>query len=193
MAQYQARVAPFINEEFTVTSAQPYYPDGTIHGGFDISTGVNSNVYSMTGGRVLYSQFNTGGYGNMIIIQDQQSGVTLLYAHLRDLPLFPVGSVVLPQQQIGVEGSTGDSTGIHTHLEIQYLTPGDAWNWNVPKLERPHVADFMGIPNTYGITAIYDGSPPVPPTPTETTKRHKFNWVLYSKKIRNVNDYVNFT
>ncbi len=186
MAQYNANVAPFINTEFYVTSAQPYYPDGTIHGGFDISTGRNDPVYAMTGGRVLYSQYNTGGYGNMVIIQDQTSGVTLLYAHMRDTPLVSVGQTVLPQQQIGVEGTTGDSTGIHMHLEIQYLTPGQAWNWSYPKLDRPHVADFMGIPNQYGITAIYDGTPGPGPTPVDN-KRHKFPWVLYARKFRNRN------
>lgn len=191
MAEYTARIAPFINEEFTVTGAQPYYDDGTIHGGFDVSTGINSPVYAMTGGVVLYSQYNTGGYGNMIIIQDQQTGTAILYAHLRDLPLYSLGQTVPLLAQIGVEGSTGDSTGIHTHLEIQYNTLGSGWNWNIPKLDRPHVADFMGIPNVYGITAIYNGTPP----PIPTRKHDKFNWVLYSRRIRerNVNKYVNYT
>ena len=84
MAQYQARIAPIIDEEFTVTGAQPYYDDGSIHGGFDISTGINSPVYSMTSGLVLYSAYNTGGYGNMIIIHNQRTGTVFLYAHLRD-------------------------------------------------------------------------------------------------------------
>ncbi len=182
MAEYTARVAPFINEEFRVTSAQPYYPDGTVHGGFDISTGINSPVYSMTEGTVLYSQYNTGGYGNMIIIQ-ADNGTTLLYAHFRDLPLKNVGDRVRFLEQIGFEGSTGDSTGIHTHLEIQYLQPGQSWNWNLDKLTRPHVADFMGIPNEYDITAIYNGE--VPPTPA--TKQSKFKWVLYANRLRNRN------
>lgn len=183
MADYTARVAPFINEEFIVTSAQPYYPDGTVHGGFDISTGVNSPVYSMTSGVVLYSQYNTGGYGNMIIIQDQTTGTAILYAHLRNLPLKRVGETVNFLEQIGIEGSTGESTGIHTHLEIQYNTLGTGWNWRIPKLERPHVADFMGIPNQYGIRVIYNGE--VPPTPT--IKKSKFKWVLFARKIRERN------
>lgn len=187
MADYTARVAPFINEEFYVTSAQPYYPDGTVHGGFDISTGVNSPVYSMTAGTVLYSQFNLGGYGNMIIIQ-ADDGTTLLYAHFRDLPLKRVGDHVAFLEQIGIEGSTGDSTGIHTHLEIQYLNPGDSWNWNLDKLTRPHVADFMGIPNVYGISAIYNGTPPTP-TPT---KKKNFNWAVFGRKIINRNNFTNY-
>lgn len=182
MADYQARVAPFINETFYVTGTQPYYSDGTIHGGFDVSTGTNSPLYAMTGGIVLYSQYNTGGYGNCIIIQDQITGTAILYAHLATTPYFGVGATVLPQQQIGIEGNTGESTGIHTHLEIQYNTLQSGWDWNIPKLDRPHVADFMGIPNQLGISAIYDGTP-VPPIPTIRNK-NKFPWVLYARKLR---------
>lgn len=184
MAIVDARIAPFINEVFTVTGTQPYYEDGTLHGGFDISTGINSPLYSMTSGIVLYSQFNTGGYGNCIIIQDQTDGTAILYAHLRDLPLKSVGETVNFLEQIGYEGNTGDSTGIHTHLEIQYNTLGSGWNWNIPKLERPHVADFMGIPNVYLTQAIYNGTPPTP-----TTSKNKFPWVLYANKLRNRNVY----
>ena len=183
MAEYTARIAPFINETFYVTSAQPYYPDGTPHGGFDISTGTNSPVYSMTSGIVLYSQYNVGGYGNCIIIQDQQTGTAILYAHLRDLPLKSVGQSVSLLEQIGIEGTTGTSTGIHTHLEIQYNTLGSGWNWSIPYLDRPHVADFMGIPNQYGISAIYNGTPP--PPPPVINKSRRFPWVLYANKLRN--------
>ena len=184
MAQYQARVAPFIDEEFTVTGTHPYYENVSLHGGFDISTGINSPLYSMTSGIVLYSEYNLGGYGNCIIIQDQTDGTAILYAHLRDLPLKSVGQSVSAQELIGYEGNTGDSTGIHTHLEIQYNTLGSGWNWNIPKLDRPHVADFMGIPNVYLITAIYNYVPPVPPT---THKKRRFPWVLYAKKLREKN------
>lgn len=182
MAEYTARVAPFINEEFTVTSAQPYYPEGDPHGGLDISTGRNSPVYSMVSGTVLYSQYNTGGYGNCIIIKGDD-GNSFLYAHLRDLPLLSVGSRVSIGQQVGIEGTTGTSTGIHLHCEWQVLGSGDSWNWTIPYLDRPHVADFMGIPNQYGITAIYNGE--VPPIPIK--KQTKFKWVLYANRIRNRN------
>ena len=186
MADYTARIAPFINTEFYVTSAQPYYPDGTVHGGFDISTGSNDPVYSMTSGTVYYSQYNTGGYGNCIIIIDPLSGTGILYAHLRDLPLYSVGQSVPLLAQIGVEGTTGDSTGIHLHLEIQYNI--SIWDWNVPKLTRPHVADFMGIPNEYGISVIFNGVVPPPPT----GKKGGFNWAVFGRKIIQRNNFTNY-
>lgn len=184
MAVENARIAPFINKEFTVTSAQPYRQDGvTLHGGLDISTGSNDPVYSMVNGRVLYSQWNTGGYGNCIITQDMTTGDSFLYAHLRDLPLKRVGDSVVVGEQLGIEGTTGTSTGIHLHVEWQQLNPGNAWDWNIPYIDRPHVADFMGITNVAGTRAIYNGEPPVPPTPGSRRKTH-FKWVLYANKLR---------
>ena len=53
MAQYQARIAPFINKQFAITASQPYYSDGRTHGGLDISTGANDPLYSMVTGTVL--------------------------------------------------------------------------------------------------------------------------------------------
>jgi murein DD-endopeptidase MepM/ murein hydrolase activator NlpD len=187
---YEARIAPFINEVFLETASQPYYSDGSIHGGLDLSTGANSPLYAMVTGTVLYSQYNIGGYGNCIIMQDDITGDTLLYGHLRDLPIVSVGGHVNVGDFIGWEGSTGQSTGNHVHLEIQYLTPGEAWHWGTNKLTRPHVADWMGIPNRRGIRAIYNGTPgPTPPKPEPfppvTLNRTQFKWVLYSRKNRN--------
>lgn len=176
----QARIAPFINVVFTVTSAQPYRSDGvTLHGGLDISTGNNDPLYSMVDGTVLYSQWNTGGYGNCIIMQDDTTGDSFLYGHMRDLPLKSVGDHVSLGEQVGVEGTTGQSTGIHLHVEWQQLNPGDSWNWNVPILDRPYVANFMGISNVLNTRAIYNGIPiPV------NSKKNKFPWAIYLSRYR---------
>lgn len=177
----QARIAPFINVVFTVTSAQPYRTDGTLHGGLDISTGNNDPLYSMVEGTVLYSQYNTGGWGNMIIMRDDTTGDAFLYGHMTTVSPKRVGDHVSIGEFVGYEGNTGQSTGIHLHVEWQNIGPTGSWNWNVPVLDRPHVADFMGISNVYGTRAIYDGTP-VPPTPSNI--KNKFPWVLYARKIR---------
>lgn len=183
MAVEEARIAPFINKEFVVTSAQPYRQDGvTLHGGLDISTGANDPLYSMVEGTVLYSQWNTGGYGNCIIMKDDTTGNAFLYAHMRDASLKRVGDHVALGEFVGYEGTTGQSTGIHLHVEWQTLPSGASWNWNIPYIDRPHVADFMGITNVAGTHAIYNGTPG--PTPTPTNKRENFPWVLYARKFR---------
>lgn len=176
----QARIAPFINVVFTVTSAQPYRSDGvTLHGGLDISTGNNDPLYSMVNGTVLYSQWNTGGYGNCIVMRDDTTGDAFLYGHMRDLPLKGVGDTVTVGEQVGIEGTTGQSTGIHLHVEWQNIGSSGSWNWNVPILDRPYVATFMGISNVLNTRAIYDGTPiPV------NSKKDKFPWAIYLSRYR---------
>ena len=57
------------------------------------------------------------------------------------------------------------------------------WIFNGNREDYLNPADFMGIPNVEGISAIYDGTP-VPPTPSYTRPKSKFKWVLYANKLR---------
>lgn len=97
MAQYQARIAPFINIEFVVTSV--WWEEPRNHRGLDIATyhsaGDNVPVYSMCNGTVVRNQYNEGGYGNYIIMKDDETGMGFLYAHLRDPALPAVGEKIV--------------------------------------------------------------------------------------------------
>lgn len=71
MADYEARVAPFINVTFYVTSAfgEPR-PGRAPHKGIDIATPAPGNdLYSMVDGAILLKEFEAGGFGNYIIIK----------------------------------------------------------------------------------------------------------------------------
>lgn len=177
MADYNARIAPFINETFYITSVFGEQPRN--HKGLDISTGTNSNVYSTVNGTVVRSDYSSS-YGNVIIIK-ATDGIGHLFAHLRDLPLKNVGDTVVIGEQIGVEGTTGQSSGIHLHYEMQDITNAN-WNYNANLSEYLNPADFMGFPNIQGISAFYNGTP-IPPSPTFRPKGN-FKWVLYAKKLR---------
>lgn len=184
MADYEARIAPFINTTFYVTSAWWELPRE--HRGLDISTGGNDPLYSMCNGTVRRSGWSNGGYGYMLIIEDNTTHMGFLYAHMQYAPVVLVGDQVITGQFVGYEGSTGDSTGNHLHLEMQDLTDHD-WVYGAPKSYYTNPAEWMGFPNVEGISVIYDGTPgptPPPPTPIETTKK-KFPWFLYSRKLRN--------
>ena len=182
-----ANIAPFINVVFQITSAWWELPRE--HRGLDISTGNNDPLYSMCNGTVVFSGAQTDpttgdytGYGNYIIMK-ADNGMGFLYAHMKELSNKHVGDRVIIGEQVGIEGTTGDSTGNHLHLEMQDLTNHD-WIYGAPKSYYENPATFMGLPNEEGVLAIYNGTP-VPPTPTPTIRRGKFPWVLYARKLRN--------
>lgn len=195
MADYTANVAPFINVTFTVTAQAGVYPSGGYHSGLDISTGSNDNVYSIVSGTVIEIGYQENGYGNYIIIKDNNSNYAFLYGHLRDVPLKQTGDSVQINEQVGVEGTTGNSTGIHTHVEMEdYVKNGNKWihagndpsQWGVVYLDP---TTYMGFPNEVGISVIYDGNPiiPNPPTPTPTgKKKNSIKWLMAKSKKINI-------
>ena len=59
------------------------------------------------------------GYGHYVTI-DHGAGVATMYGHLAGItPGITTGAVVWVGQQVGVEGSTGHSTGDHLHFEVR--------------------------------------------------------------------------
>jgi murein DD-endopeptidase MepM/ murein hydrolase activator NlpD len=94
---------------------QPYRgPTG--HPGIDIAAPVDTPVLAACTGTVAWAQWTTG-YGNYIQIQ-QPNGIITAYGHLNQLDV-SVGQPVIAGQVIGLEGSTGDSTGPHLHFEVR--------------------------------------------------------------------------
>lgn len=174
-----ARIAPFINEVFTVTSE--WWEQPRNHRGLDISTGINSPLYSMCNGTVLWVGYEEGGYGNFIIMKDSTTHMGFLYAHMQYRSVKNINDTVQIGELVGYEGTTGESTGNHLHLEMQDLTNHD-WIFSAPKEYYTNPALFMGISNIEGTQAIYNRQP-IPPTPTRRKKSH-FKWVLYANKIR---------
>ena len=199
-AQPVQNIAPFINVEFTVVSkwwterVNPVTGQTEIHRGLDITTGHNDPLYSMLTGHVL-AKGTTSTAGNYIIIVDDTLGSSTYgyatrYLHMRDQAQLPVGAAVQVGQQVGVEGTTGQSTGIHLHLEMQDVSRFN-WQWHVSNTKSDYLDPtiFMGIDNEVGTHWIYDGTP-VPPTPTGKKKKG-FPWVLYARSIRNRNNLSN--
>ncbi|MFC3689265.1 peptidoglycan DD-metalloendopeptidase family protein [Aquipuribacter hungaricus] len=67
----------------------------------------------------LISRAGDGGaYGNVVDI-DHGGGISTRYAHLASIdPAVSAGAQVSTGQRLGVEGSTGTSTGNHLHFEV---------------------------------------------------------------------------
>lgn len=95
------------------------------HAGIDISgNGEHHPVYAVQTGTVLVNQWSeTGGW--MVYIQHIEDHYYSRYLHLKEQSPIPAGAMVTSGQQIGIMGSTGESTGIHLHLEI--ATSNSGW------------------------------------------------------------------
>ena len=76
-------------------------------------------IFAAAEGNVIFAksfQWN-GGYGNYVIIS-HPNGVKTLYAHMKQV-FVSVGQEVTQGQQIGLIGTTGNSTGCHVHFEVR--------------------------------------------------------------------------
>ena len=192
MATPVRNIAPFINDIFYITSPwwteriNPVTGEVKIHRGLDIATSGSKPVYSMLTG-IIHSKGTDSSRGNWVIIYDnnpdsQFYGYATMYMHLVAQPTKSTGDSVNAGEYIADEGTTGESTGIHLHVEMQDLNRwGGEWHWSYNKSDYLDPTVFMGIDNIDDSSWIYDGSPYIPPTKKE---KHKFPWVLYARKIR---------
>ncbi|MFV2099957.1 M23 family metallopeptidase [Micromonospora sp. LOL_024] len=106
----------------TITSC--YGPRwGTLHAGIDFALPAGTPVHAAFGGTVTKAGDVGDGYGISVFI-DHGNGYLTHYAHLSTARV-GVGEKVSTGQTIGLEGSTGDSTGPHLHFEVHQ---GQMWN-----------------------------------------------------------------
>jgi murein DD-endopeptidase MepM/ murein hydrolase activator NlpD len=87
------------------------------HTGIDLAAPENTPVLAAADGVVAVVASSQVGYGNYVIVA-HQNGVATLYGHL-NVALVKVGDSVMQRQPIGLEGSTGNSTGPHLHFEVR--------------------------------------------------------------------------
>ncbi|MBP8533816.1 M23 family metallopeptidase [Streptomyces sp. MK37H] len=91
------------------------------HSGQDFVVPTGTPVHAAHGGVVVKAGPNGGGdgpaYGNAIVIKHDNATYSQ-YAHLSRIDV-RIGQSVSTGQQIGLSGSTGNSTGPHLHFEIR--------------------------------------------------------------------------
>ena len=98
------------------------------------------NVKAIRSGVVRVTPYEKDGFGNYVSIQ-QEDGFRALYCHLEKV-LVKSGDIISEGQVIGIEGMSGNSTGIHLHLEIREA-PYETDN-------HINVASYLGIKNQKG-------------------------------------------
>ncbi|WP_326769242.1 LysM peptidoglycan-binding domain-containing M23 family metallopeptidase [Streptomyces sp. NBC_01591] len=86
------------------------------HSGIDFPVATGTSVKSITSGTVVAAGWG-GAYGNQVVIK-HADGRYSQYGHLSSASV-SVGQAVSAGQQIGLSGSTGNSTGPHLHFEVR--------------------------------------------------------------------------
>jgi peptidoglycan hydrolase-like protein with peptidoglycan-binding domain len=90
---------------------------GRTHTGLDFPVAAGTRVGSAGVGVTEFAGWNSGGYGNLVVIR-HRLGYTTWYAHLSSITTY-VGESVSGGTRIGYVGSTGHSTGPHLHFELR--------------------------------------------------------------------------
>jgi murein DD-endopeptidase MepM/ murein hydrolase activator NlpD len=129
-----------ITQPFGPTSVSlepPLGPYPHFHTGIDMAAPLGTPVVAAGDGVVVAVGHTAVGYGNYVIIA-HGGGIDTLYGHLLQTSV-NAGDKVVSGQLVGLEGSTGFSTGPHLHFELRvqnhvvdpmpYLpVPGTSWS-----------------------------------------------------------------
>lgn len=134
----------------TCTVGQPYgnpsagYTCG-FHTGIDFpASGTaesNPALFACCEGVVTYVYKNSTGstpsLGNQVQIRDDRTGLYYRYCHMKyGSVTLNVGDRVNTGSQVGIMGTTGNSTGVHLHLECS-----TSQSWNCNTFENPRGLD----------------------------------------------------
>ena len=93
----------------------------TNHQGVDFAPGAGTPIRVIAAGTVIKVQPNDGGFGNDVWVEHDVDGkqFTSVYGHMMDNSFKVVkGQQVAVGDELGLVGSTGNSTGPHLHLEV---------------------------------------------------------------------------
>ena len=94
----------------------PIFKTKKLHTGIDIPAPTGTNIVAASDGTIIHSG-TLGGYGKTIMI-DHGGGIATLYGHNSSLTV-GTGTYVSRGQVIAKAGSTGYSTGPHSHFEVR--------------------------------------------------------------------------
>lgn len=137
-------ISPF-KGDFKVSSPRGYRIFNGVkeyHPGLDlVAIGSNTTVYAIADGTIDATPYEANGFG-YYVRQLLPNGRRLYYAHLKSNVYVKAGQKIKVGDALGVMGSTGKSTGAHTHIELR--VPGTT-------KESLDICEFTGIPNQTGI------------------------------------------
>jgi len=155
-------------------------PYSASHLGVDYAYPNGTPVYAMADGKVTIVRnwtsdswiasgrpLNTDDYGNYIKI-DIGEGYSTLSAHLQfNSMTVKAGDTVKKGQQIGLVGSTGNSTGNHLHQEVRL---------NEKSIDFSNLVDYSFI--AYPVSTN-----PTPPSNSTNTSPAEAKWTTYTSAL----------
>jgi murein DD-endopeptidase MepM/ murein hydrolase activator NlpD len=98
-------------------TVHPVLGTARMHNGQDFEVPYGTNVYATGDGKVTESGWNSGGFGNCIVI-DHGYGFQTVYGHLSNIKVV-AGQNIKRGDLIGISGNTGLSSGPHLHYQIE--------------------------------------------------------------------------
>jgi murein DD-endopeptidase MepM/ murein hydrolase activator NlpD len=97
--------------------SDPFKGRAAMHAGIDLAGPIGTPIYATADGIVQRSEYNNGGYGNLVEL-DHGHGIQTRYGHLSK-SMVAAGQKVKRGDLIALMGSTGRSTGSHLHYEVR--------------------------------------------------------------------------
>jgi hypothetical protein len=155
-----------------------YHPNDHVwrlHAGIDLIGW--TTIVSPVDGTVTYAGWS-GGYGNLVEVT-RRNGDTFRMAHNRSIEVFR-GQKVSARQALAIMGTTGNSTGVHSHFETR---PGGGATID-PR-------DFMARQPVPG-PAGGGGTTPPNPTPPKPEEAIDMNSGVYYENGKNTLVYLVF-
>lgn len=128
----------------------PFTGEISWHGGIDL-VGNDREVLAVNSGYVINSRMitdhndRTWEWGNYVCVLGDTDGLLYYYCHLAERTV-EAGSHIDAGRRIGIEGATGQVTGVHLHLEIRAQLGSEGWKSTVDP------AQILGIQNREGYT-----------------------------------------
>lgn len=129
--------------KFRVTSPRGYRNLGgtEYHGGLDLVALEDKTIYAIADGTVDATPYEANGFG-YYVRQLLPDGRRIYYGHMAEGSIcVKPGQTIKRGDKLGTMGSTGRSTGAHTHIELR---PEGA------SYDSLDIAAFTGIPNKIG-------------------------------------------
>jgi murein DD-endopeptidase MepM/ murein hydrolase activator NlpD len=108
------------------------------HGGVDIGASCGTPLVAALPGTIEMVKYEPRG-GNYLVLHVPSAGADLIYMHMAAPSPLAVGTAVVPGQQIGEVGDTGNASGCHLHFEYWI---GEAWRGGEAVDPAPYLSQW---------------------------------------------------